>query len=204
MSDCMCQYDCFSMVEDLDEFRMWQGLVGATFFPTVDDAGNLSWTNNGGLPNPATKNIRGPDGRGVEISGLATTTGMLPQAAEQGEMWAVGAAAPYEAYCYLGTWIDMGLIFPPGPQGETGRTGATPNIQIGTVQTGAAGSQAQVSITGTAENPLLNFVIPKGDKGDAATTVANILDEETGKTYQVSQSVNAEGYLIEEFTEVTS
>lgn len=32
---------------------------GATFTPSVDDAGNLSWTNDKGRPNPATKNIKG-------------------------------------------------------------------------------------------------------------------------------------------------
>lgn len=34
-------------------------LDGATFTPSVDDAGNLSWTNDKGRPNPATKNIKG-------------------------------------------------------------------------------------------------------------------------------------------------
>jgi hypothetical protein len=32
---------------------------GATFTPSVDDAGNLSWTNDKGRENPATKNIKG-------------------------------------------------------------------------------------------------------------------------------------------------
>ena len=35
---------------------------GATFTPSVDDNGNLSWTNNKGRENPATKNIKGTDG----------------------------------------------------------------------------------------------------------------------------------------------
>lgn len=47
--------------------------------------------------------------------------------------------------------------------GEKGDVGATPNIQIGTV---TGGNTASVTITGTADNPLLNFVLPKGDKGD--------------------------------------
>lgn len=34
-------------------------LDGATFTPSVDDAGNLSWTNDKGRTNPATKNIKG-------------------------------------------------------------------------------------------------------------------------------------------------
>lgn len=32
---------------------------GATFTPSVDDAGNLSWTNDKGRANPETKNIKG-------------------------------------------------------------------------------------------------------------------------------------------------
>ena len=38
------------------------GARGATFTPSVDASGNLSWTNDGGLTNPATQNIRGPAG----------------------------------------------------------------------------------------------------------------------------------------------
>lgn len=38
------------------------GKDGATFTPSVDSAGNLSWTNNGGLANPPTVNIKGPKG----------------------------------------------------------------------------------------------------------------------------------------------
>ena len=39
-----------------------KGDPGATFTPSVDADGNLSWTNNGGLDNPATVNITGPKG----------------------------------------------------------------------------------------------------------------------------------------------
>lgn len=35
---------------------------GATFTPSVDSAGNLSWTNDKGLANPATVNIKGAKG----------------------------------------------------------------------------------------------------------------------------------------------
>ena len=45
-------------------------------------------------------------------------------------------------------------------------TGATPNIQIGTVQTLEPGQQATASMSGTPENPVLNLGIPKGEKGD--------------------------------------
>lgn len=38
------------------------GQDGATFTPSVDDSGNLSWTNNKGLANPDPVNIKGPKG----------------------------------------------------------------------------------------------------------------------------------------------
>ena len=40
-----------------------RGEEGITFIPSVDANGNISWTNNGGLTNPATRNIMGPAGR---------------------------------------------------------------------------------------------------------------------------------------------
>lgn len=38
------------------------GPVGPVFTPFVDIESNLSWTNNGGLENPPTRNIRGATG----------------------------------------------------------------------------------------------------------------------------------------------
>lgn len=37
-------------------------VTGAVFTPYVDNESNLSWSNNGGLTNPPTRNIRGKDG----------------------------------------------------------------------------------------------------------------------------------------------
>ena len=52
-------------------------------------------------------------------------------------------------------------------KGNTGDTGATPSITIGTVTTLPAGSEVEVEITGTPENPVLSFAIPKGVAGGA-------------------------------------
>ena len=38
------------------------GKDGVTFYPSVDAAGTLSWTNDGGLTNPDPVNITGPQG----------------------------------------------------------------------------------------------------------------------------------------------
>lgn len=52
------------------------GENGATFTPSVDSNGNLSWENDKGLANPATVNIKGPSGKdGTHgISPTITTT----------------------------------------------------------------------------------------------------------------------------------
>lgn len=39
------------------------GADGVTFTPTVSSAGVISWTNDGGLPNPESVNIKGPAGQ---------------------------------------------------------------------------------------------------------------------------------------------
>lgn len=53
-----------------------------------------------------------------------------------------------------------------GEQGIQGIQGATPNIQIGTVETLNPTEQATVTQTGTFENPIFNFGIPKGVQGE--------------------------------------
>lgn len=77
-----------------------------------------------------------------------------------------------------------------GDKGDKGDTGATPNIQMGEVTTLDAGSDATASITGTAENPLLNLGIPKGADGSGGSggaetweTVADIIVESEDVTY---------------------
>ena len=40
----------------------FSGLMGVTFTPSVDASGVISWTNNGGLENPTSQNIKGPQG----------------------------------------------------------------------------------------------------------------------------------------------
>lgn len=51
-----------------------------------------------------------------------------------------------------------------------GENGAVPDIQIGTVTTLPAGSDATASMGGTAENPLLNLGIPQGADGQGGSS----------------------------------
>ena len=50
-----------SEVQELKE-TIKEGAPGATFTPQLDDNGNLSWTNDQGLPNPEPVNLKGQKG----------------------------------------------------------------------------------------------------------------------------------------------
>ena len=86
-----------------------------------------------------------------------------------------------------------------GSPGAKGDPGATPNLQIGTVTTLPAGSDATASVSGTAENPLLNLGIPKGADGSGGsstittateTDIAGLLMGEGGKVRKAIQDVD--------------
>ena len=51
------------------------GENGATFYPYVDENGNLSWTNDKGLTNPDTVNIKGEDGFSPAVAVSDITNG---------------------------------------------------------------------------------------------------------------------------------
>ena len=130
--------------------------------PTVSETGEISWERSASTEPPASENITGPAGP----AGPRGETGPQGAPGEKGEAGPQG---------------DTG---PTGPAGDPGPTGATPNIQIGTVQTLEPGQQATASMTGTAENPLLNFGIPKGENGDSETTVQQMQNTDTAVTLQ--------------------
>ena len=69
----------------------------------------------------------------------------------------------------------QGIQGPQGVQGEQGVQGKAATVSVGTVTTGEAGSTASVVNVGTAGDAVLNFTIPRGEKGDVAdiTTAIN-------------------------------
>lgn len=73
-----------------------------------------------------------------------------------------------------GTGKDMKFSVP------TGKTGATPNITIGKVNTVPAGTPAAVRRSGTDEKPVLDFDVPEGDAGSEV----NILHQINDRIYQ--------------------
>ena len=76
-----------------------------------------------------------------------------------------------------------------------GEAGATPNIQIGTVETLPAGSSATASMTGTAENPLLNLGIPQGVPGSGGASAWSEITDKPFNTIDGNTLVNRSGAL---------
>ena len=54
--------DTITFIGSIDPASIDLGDSGATFTPSVDKDGNLSWTNDKNLTNPETVNIKGPKG----------------------------------------------------------------------------------------------------------------------------------------------
>ena len=157
----MC--DNFIIYEDnKNEFQIWQGLVGAHFTPHVDELGNLSWTNNGDLPNPETVNV---SGRGLTIAGIVATTGDLPETATNYDTYLVGTATPYHGYIYDdGSWYDLGVMGVGEPAGF-----GTPTATID----GGTGIPS-VTITASGDNTAKVFAFAfsnlKGADGQGVPT----------------------------------
>ena len=114
-----------------------QGDPGPVFTPNVDASGNISWTNNGGLDNPTTRNILGPTG----ATGPAGADGADPYdyAVEHGftgteETFYTGlVAAPYHNARHL-------------PNGADPITVETANLSNGAVTFAKLAADARVKV----------------------------------------------------------
>lgn len=133
---------------------------GTTFIPSVSEEGIISWTNDGGLPNPEPVNIKGPQGdTGSQgPTGPQGSTGpyFTPSVDESGNL----------------SWSNNGGLTNPttvnikGPQGEQGEQG----IQ------GNAGPQGPQGLQG---NPGYYFTPSVSNTGDLSWTNNGNLENPT-------------------------
>lgn len=138
----------------------------------------MAWSVQGNLKGPP-----GADGAGIEISGSVPTYADLPTSLGPGD---AGNGYLVEAdgklYIWSGTAFPAdgsGVEFrgPQGIQGNPGTAGAAATVAVGTTTTGAPGSGAAVTNSGTASAAVLEFTVPRGAAGadgadGAAATVA--------------------------------
>lgn len=168
----------------LKENDMTAGQDGATFIPAVSADGILSWSNDKGLENPNSVNIKGPKGEKGD-------TGAVGPQGEKGE---TGATGPQ------GIRGATGATGATGPQGAAGTDGVTPELTIGEVTTLSAGSFATASITGTKENPVLNLGIPKGADGSGSGSGGTGADGEDGGYYTPTITQTDENTMMVSFS----
>ena len=122
--------------------------------------GELSGAANNGFGQPVNQTLRirfeklmqGPRGEPGR-DGAKGEKGDPGAKGDKGEPGAPGARG------------EKGEKGDPGRDGSPGATGATPRFTV-TAVTGEAGTVASVTQSGTAENPMVEFTIPQGMKGD--------------------------------------
>lgn len=131
------------------------GIDGVTFTPSVSADGVISWTNNGGLSNPPSMSIRGPQG----VKGDKGDVGARGPAGPTGPEGPRGLQGAQGAKGDTGATGPQGIPGPQGPKGETAMT-----FQVGTV---TVGDTAAVSNSGTGTDIILDFVVPAGSEGPA-------------------------------------
>lgn len=113
------------------------------------------------------------DNMTVQVSGLAA------------------GAAPTADLSLVDGHYNLSFAIPKGDKGNTGATGATPEITVKVV-TGEAGTQASVTQSGTAENPVITLTIPRGDMGSlGGLTINGKAPDGAGKVTLTAADVGA-------------
>ena len=117
------------------------GESGATFTPSVDGNGNLSWTNNKGLTNPATVNIKGE--KGDDGVGIISVQQAITSPTDGGTNAIIVTLTDGTMSTFTvknGTKGYTGATGAAGADGVTPHIGENGNWWIGTNDTGIAAS----------------------------------------------------------------
>ena len=132
---------------------------------------------------------------GIAVKGIVADYASLPASAEQGQVYAVGSASPYELYVYNNSnWVDFGEFPKAGPKGDQGPQGE-PGRQGQRGLTGPQGPRGYTGAPGTPGRPgPQGDKGPKGDKGD--TGLVDAFAKDAASITAVGQAyIDANGYL---------
>jgi hypothetical protein len=118
------------------------------------------------------------------VSGPAGPVGMTFHGAwNAGVGYAINDAVAFDGATYIAlsnstslrpdlnlqVWMLIANAGSVGPSGPAGASGSAATLTLGTVTTGAAGTQAEVTNAGTISAAVLNFTIPQGAIGPAGS-----------------------------------
>lgn len=165
--------DDFGLVEQADDdFKMWQGLVGPHYTPSVSEDGTLSWSNDGKLPNPEDVSIKGPPGEpgppGAPGPGVPTggTTGQILAKASDED--------------YVTEWIDQ-------PEMDAGHVSydsteayddGTVGKELTTINSALSSLSSVTEIIDTASGTIASF--PDGSGLPMRSLLATIEPQQSG------------------------
>ena len=139
----------------------------------------------------AFKNIKGDKGDTGDTgpAGPAGPQGPRGEAGPQGEPGVQGEPGPRG---------EAGPQGEPGPKGDTGPIGPqgdAATVTIGTVTTGAPGTNAIVTNSGTPSEAVFNFTIPRGDTGAAGAGTGDMLSADYDSTSTVKDKGGIPAYV---------
>lgn len=139
-----------------------QGERGYYFTPVVSAMGDLSWTNNGELDNPATVNIKGPKGDGgtIEITGAVVDNGSSEIATPSVEVIS-GTTDPQHAKYSLSFHNLVGKRGAQGPRGYYFLPSVATNGDLSWSNNGELANPTTVNIRG-----------PQGEVGNPLNIIA--------------------------------
>lgn len=132
----------------------------------------------------------------------ATFTATAETLAEGSEATATISGTPENPILELGIPKgDKGEKGDKGDKGEDGIIGYTPNISIGTVESVPDGQAAEVTRTGTDEEPVLNFKLPRSGAGVGIYAIDKTIAVEDWEgdgpyTFVITDTTIASGMVI--------
>lgn len=156
------------------------------------NAAIFNFTIPQGLQGP--KGDPGPQGE----PGAKGDTGPQGDPGPQGDTGPQGLQGPQGE---PGPQGDPGPQGVPGEPGETGPAGQAATITVGTTTTGEPGTEAQVTNSGTAQDAILNFTIPKGAPGDSASLPVKVVVIDT-EPYTPSNDTQIYTNTVQTFDEI--
>lgn len=137
-------YVQFSVAGEKERYRITSSIVQFFNRPTV----------YGGDPSDPTP---------TQYEQIVAQTAAAQNAAEDAQQTAEEIREQAESGAFNGKDGSPG---PAGADGAPGKDGAAATVTVGAVTTGEPGTDAAVTNTGTENAAVLDFLIPKGEKGD--------------------------------------